>query len=103
MCNFVTDEDVVISNTELHSKNYHIIGTDLKNNKELEYKLIQCGINYNVPTLFISECVLVYIETAHSQKLLLWIASKFKEALFVNYEQVCLYIFKLKLILLTVF
>lgn len=60
----------------------------MRNINDLEYKLLQSSIDYNLPTLFISECVLVYNELVHSQRLLLWISSKFHEALFVNYEQV---------------
>lgn len=82
------DGEISFSGTDLHSYNYHIIGVDLRNINDLEYKLIQCGIDYSLPTLFISECVLVYVENTHSQRLLLWISSKFQDALFVNYEQV---------------
>lgn len=87
MC--TSDGEISFSGTDLHSSNYHIIGVDLRNIKDLEYKLLQSGIDYSLPTLFISECVLVYNESIHSQRLLLWISGKFHEAVFVNYEQVC--------------
>ena len=82
------DGEISFSGTDLHSSNYHIIGVDLRNINDLEYKLIQCGIDYSLPTLFIAECVLVYIENVSSQRLLLWISGKFDQALFVSYEQV---------------
>ncbi len=84
----IADGEISFRGTDLHSFSYHVIGVDLRNIGDLEYKLMHCGIDFNLPTLFISECVLVYIEMSFSQRLLMWITSKFKEALFVNYEQV---------------
>ncbi|KAK7576295.1 hypothetical protein V9T40_012581 [Parthenolecanium corni] len=81
------DGEISFRDTDLHSFNYHITGVDLRNINDLEYKLLQCGVDYNLPTLFISECVLIYIEPSYTQRLLMWITSNFKQALFVNYEQ----------------
>ncbi|XP_056627239.1 leucine carboxyl methyltransferase 1 isoform X3 [Triplophysa dalaica] len=41
-----------------------------------------------LPTLFMSECVLVYITPEQSSKLVHWIADTFPTAMFINYEQV---------------
>lgn len=77
-----------MSTTDLHASNYHLIGLDLRNITDIENKLNQAEVNYELPTLFIAECVLVYIDLQHSQKMLNLFASRFKSALFINYEQV---------------
>lgn len=66
--------------------NYHCIGADMRNIGEVEAKLQQAEINFSSPTLFIAECVLVYIENDCVNRLLTWITSKFKQGLFINYE-----------------
>jgi len=82
------DGDVRYSSTELHSNNYHIVGVDLRNLDELANKLKQSEVDYTLPTIFLAECVLVYVEPANSHNLLAWIAANFTSAVFVNYEQV---------------
>lgn len=85
---FPSDGEVRLSSTDLHSGNYHIVGVDLRNIDELSNKLQQSEVDFSVPTIFLAECVLVYIEPQNSSNLLTWIASNFKSAVFVNYEQV---------------
>lgn len=80
--------EVKIVGPELHAHGYHIIGTDLRNLPELDKKLTQCGINFDIPTMFLTECVLVYMEPESSSMLLKWIAKKFNDVFFINYEQV---------------
>ncbi|EEZ98354.1 leucine carboxyl methyltransferase 1 [Tribolium castaneum] len=80
------DGEVKLSATDLHAGNYHCMGADLRNISQVESKLQQAEVSFSTPTLFIAECVLVYIENDCVNRLLAWIASKFKSALFVNYE-----------------
>lgn len=80
------DGEIKLSSTDLHSGTYHCLGTDLRNITDLEKKLQQAEINYSKPTLFIAECVLVYIENDCINRLLTWITSKFSSAFFINYE-----------------
>ncbi|CAH1175884.1 unnamed protein product [Phaedon cochleariae] len=80
------DGEVKLSSTDLHAGNYHCIGVDIRNISQLEIKLRQAEVNFDRPTLFIAECVLVYIENECVNRLLTWISSKFKAGLFVNYE-----------------
>uniref|UniRef100_T1H3B6 [phosphatase 2A protein]-leucine-carboxy methyltransferase n=1 Tax=Megaselia scalaris TaxID=36166 RepID=T1H3B6_MEGSC len=63
------------------------MGVDLRNLEEVEQKLISAEIDFRLPTIFLSECVLVYIEPKYSIPLLKWFSSKFENAAFVNYEQ----------------
>lgn len=80
------DGEVRFSSTDLHSGNYHCLGVDLRNITQLKDKLNQAEIKYDKPTLFIAECVLVYIESECVNRLLQWIASTFSTGLFINYE-----------------
>ncbi|XP_023014502.1 leucine carboxyl methyltransferase 1 [Leptinotarsa decemlineata] len=80
------DGEVKLSPTDLHAGNYHCIGADIRNISQLEVKLQQAEVRFNVPTLFIAECVLVYIENECVNRLLSWISSRFRSGLFVNYE-----------------
>jgi len=80
------DGEVKFSATDLHSGNFHCMGVDLRNTTQLKEKLRQAEIKFDKPTLFIAECVLVYIESEWVSKLLQWISSNFCAGLFVNYE-----------------
>lgn len=43
---------------------------------------------FSLPTVFITECVLVYMEPEHSAAIINWAGTNFKTAVFINYEQV---------------
>lgn len=83
-----SDGEVRLSATDLHAGNYHVVGVDLRNLVEVQQKLAQSEISFELPTVFIAECVLVYIETSLVKQLLTWIVSAFPTAFFINYEQV---------------
>ncbi|KAL4220672.1 Leucine carboxyl methyltransferase 1 [Mactra antiquata] len=82
------DDDIKFSSTDLHSKDYHIVSANLKNLSELDKKLHECELDKNLPTAFVAECVLVYIDKTNTDSLLKWIAETFNTVLFINYEQV---------------
>ncbi|XP_074109833.1 leucine carboxyl methyltransferase 1 [Cotesia typhae] len=82
------DGEIKFSTTDLHAADYHLIGTDLRHISELSNKLTQAEVDFNSPTLFLSECVLVYIDSNATSFLIKWLAQKFPNSLFVNYEQV---------------
>jgi O-methyltransferase involved in polyketide biosynthesis len=101
-----SDGEVRLSATDLHAGNYHIVGVDLRNLHEVELKLNESEVKFNIPTLFLAECVLVYIDAPQVEQLLSWISKNFDSALFVNYEQVCscvLSCFSVKVVELVVF
>ena len=83
-----TDDDIKFNSTDLHSLDYHIVGADMRKLDEFEKKLDECGIDRSFPTIFIAECVLVYMTSESSSALIRWIADKFPTVFFVNYEQV---------------
>ena len=82
------DGEVRLSPTDLHGPSYHLMGVDLRNLDEVDSKLQQAEIDYSLPTIFLAECVLVYIEAQNCKNLLKWISNKFSCAVLVNYEQV---------------
>ena len=78
-------------------------GVDLRNLSEVESKLKECDIENDIPTVFLAECVLVYMALNKSSQLLQTIANKFKSALFINYEMVSFLIVFILLLILFVF
>eukprot|EP01111_Echinosteliopsis_oligospora_P005692 TRINITY_DN1923_c0_g1_i2.p1 TRINITY_DN1923_c0_g1~~TRINITY_DN1923_c0_g1_i2.p1 ORF type:complete len:219 (-),score=44.62 TRINITY_DN1923_c0_g1_i2:14-670(-) len=80
--------DVIISNTEIHAKDYHLVSCDLNHVDELDSLLTSLGIDFEKPTMIISECVLVYMQPEKGTQLIHWAASKFSTACFVTYEQI---------------
>ena len=83
------DEEVRYNTTELHSGIYHLAAADLRKLSEVESKLKECSLEFSVPTLFLFECVLVYMPIQFSHSLLQLIADKFSTTFCINYEQVC--------------
>lgn len=75
--------------SDLHAGDYHLIGADLRQLHELKDKLAKCDLNFQAPTLFIAECVLVYMGGGQSDALIAELTNWFDNAFFVNYEQVC--------------
>lgn len=51
----------------------------------------------SLPTVFITECVLVYMEPEHSAAIVNWAGGNFKTAVFINYEQVSTVFDKLRI------
>ena len=82
------DEEISYNTTELHSGIYHLASADLRKLSEVESKLKECSMEFSVPTLFLFECVLVYMPIQFSHSLLKLIADKFSTTFCINYEQV---------------
>ncbi|NXN15922.1 TYW4 protein, partial [Indicator maculatus] len=71
----------------LSAGDYKLLGADLSQLPELERALEQAGVDREVPTLFIAEVVLAYMESSRSDALLCWAAEHFLCAGFLLYEQ----------------
>jgi O-methyltransferase involved in polyketide biosynthesis len=67
---------------------YKVFGVDVRQVDCLFGGLENLGVRYDIPTFFLAECVLVYMNLNHSNELLRKIASKFEESTCVIYEQV---------------
>lgn len=85
---FSPDDGLKIEGSEAHSKHYHLLAVDLREVDTLERKLKEIGIDKSLPTVFITECVLIYMEPEHSAAIINWAGTNFKNAVFINYEQV---------------
>lgn len=73
---------------ELHSPKLHISSCDIENIAELELKLVGSGLSRDKPTLFLCECVLVYIPSISVQELVTWISQTFLTVQLVSYGPV---------------
>ncbi|CAN0273439.1 unnamed protein product, partial [Laminaria digitata] len=60
---------------------YHLLAADLRDVAALEETLRGAGVDFEAPTIFLAECVLVYMEPASSFALLQWCASRFPDSL----------------------
>ncbi|NWW97331.1 TYW4 protein, partial [Caloenas nicobarica] len=68
-------------------EDYKLLGMDLSELSELERALEGAGLDNEIPTLFIAEVVLTYMEYSRSDALIQWAADHFSQACFVLYEQ----------------
>ncbi|XP_018094768.1 leucine carboxyl methyltransferase 1 isoform X2 [Xenopus laevis] len=81
-------ESLLLDAHSLDSARYSIIGADLRNLKDMEEKLKKMSMDPQLPTLLVSECVLVYMTPEQSASLLQWATNTFPTAMLINYEQV---------------
>ena len=88
----VLDGDIAFSQHDMHTSSYHIIAADIRDTTQLDVKLRECGLDHNLPTLFLSECVLVYLGADQSSAVLRWITGSFPSVFFINYEQVVFFL-----------
>ncbi|NWU73394.1 TYW4 protein, partial [Pterocles burchelli] len=68
-------------------EDYRLLGVDLSELSELERALEEAGLDTDIPTLFIAEVVLAYMDSSRSDALLRWAAERFPRACFLLYEQ----------------
>ena len=80
--------DPVMKKDEIHSKGYVLIAGDLRDMSLVSERLFSIGLDKDIPTLFMTECVLVYMEPEKSRKVIEWAGSNFRTSLFLNYEPV---------------
>jgi len=86
--------DVVLKQHQLDqlcikSNNYRLGSIDLTDTKTFNiFDADHLDIDFNVPTLFLSECVLVYIPTECGNNVIQWASNNFKESCFITYEQI---------------
>jgi [phosphatase 2A protein]-leucine-carboxy methyltransferase len=76
-----------------HSSLYTILPVDLRDITQLDNQLKILSdkkiIDYTIPTLFLSECVLIYMSNDHSLDLLKYFSATFSQCcLFLNFEQI---------------
>uniref|UniRef100_A0A7S4HC81 Leucine carboxyl methyltransferase 1 n=1 Tax=Guillardia theta TaxID=55529 RepID=A0A7S4HC81_GUITH len=72
----------------LRTREYTLLSCDMRNCQELEAALGSAGVDFSAPTLFISECVLIYMKPAEGTRIIEWAANLFPCSIFFTYEQV---------------
>lgn len=72
----------------LQAKGYAVLPVDLRQVTDLANALNAAGFDRNVPTLFLSECVLIYMSPEESGAVLDWIAEQCPISLVAAYEQI---------------
>lgn len=70
------------------TSNYSLVPVDLRDTDVLAAQLQSAGFDLSAPTLVVSECVLVYMEPAASNKVVAWLAAHLPCAVMVVYEQI---------------
>ncbi|KAI8088861.1 S-adenosyl-L-methionine-dependent methyltransferase [Halteromyces radiatus] len=73
---------------ELSSHDYHLIGGDLRQWDQIVERLQVHGFDKNAPTLFISECVFIYLPPESATSILEWISTSLSDCAFALYEQI---------------
>ncbi|KAJ2437004.1 carboxy methyl transferase for protein phosphatase 2A [Coemansia sp. RSA 2424] len=83
------DTKVALGGSELHSSRYSLISGDLREFKtHVVPKLVERGFDPNEPTLFLSECVLIYLDPQHSDQIIDWVTQSVPNAAILTYEQI---------------
>ncbi|KAG0372941.1 hypothetical protein BGX24_012380 [Mortierella sp. AD032] len=83
------DLKVGMGGIELYSKDYCLLSGDLREFTEsIVPKLKAQGFDTSLPTLFLSECVLIYIQPGDSDAIVNWVGTNMDASLFVVYEQI---------------
>ncbi|KAI8053152.1 S-adenosyl-L-methionine-dependent methyltransferase [Gilbertella persicaria] len=87
--------DTLVDHTEIErggmdfkSDHYCLLGGDLRDWQDVSKRLIKAGLNVELPTLFLSECVFIYLSPSDSSHILQWITDHMKNAMFALYEQI---------------
>jgi len=74
---------------EIFSPFYTLMAVDLRKADKLDAAMEKAGFDFSMPTLILSECVLIYLEASHASAVLSHLAQKFHRAAAVAiYEQV---------------
>lgn len=82
-------EQVHFDQFEVHADQYHLVSADIRQLDQVRHVLFDnCHLNPDLPTLFLSECVLVYVSGAHVRDLATFCTQNFKQALLIDYCQV---------------
>jgi len=86
---FVSADIGVFGTHELRTRHCRFVSVDMRFQSELESAMARADFLSNVPTLFLSECVLVYMQATHGDAIIKWAANAVQDApsAMVVYEQ----------------
>ncbi|CAI2166417.1 16059_t:CDS:2 [Funneliformis geosporum] len=75
--------------TEIYAPDYCLMSGDLRSWADnLVPRLKEHGFDQSIPTLFLSECVLIYMDPIDSNKIVQWVGDNMKLAMFIVFEQI---------------
>ena len=77
-----------IKKDEIYSNNYVLLNGDLRDMNSVGDRMVAAGLNKALPTMFLTECVLIYMEPEKSREVIKWVGTNFITSLFLNYEPV---------------
>lgn len=80
--------EITLDKSKLVSNCYCVCSCDITNVLEVDKILTECGIDKNIPTLFLAECVFVYISHEHVEKLLNYASEEYSTSVFLDYDPV---------------
>ncbi|XP_046374942.2 tRNA wybutosine-synthesizing protein 4-like [Haliotis rufescens] len=73
---------------EMNRSDYKMLGVDLTQLNTLEAALRLCQVDFDAPTLLLSEVVLTYMTRRCSSAVVKWAAETFSDSAFLLYEQI---------------
>ncbi|KAL2918319.1 carboxy methyl transferase for protein phosphatase 2A [Polyrhizophydium stewartii] len=83
------DFQVGAGGAEIIAQDYWLLAGDLRNfASEILPRLVRMGLQPSEPTLFLSECVMIYLDPTVSDAIVAAAASEFSAPFFVTYEQI---------------
>jgi len=85
---WIPDLEINKDTGDISSSDYALLGVDMRNLPTLSSLLLSHKIDISLPTLFLSECVLIYMNPTDSSKLISWTSEVFSKTMFIIYEQI---------------
>ncbi|KEG04468.1 leucine carboxyl methyltransferase, putative [Plasmodium vinckei vinckei] len=87
-CLISKDKGVQNEKDLINCENYKMVSFDLNNPSSMETKLTNSGFDVSLPTIFLSECVFIYLEVESSDNLIKTLSGLMKNiACVIVYEQ----------------
>lgn len=80
------DKKILAGGISIDSQDYALVGADLRNWSGVVEHLLSMGFDLTLPTLFLSECLFVYMEPKESDAILQWISGYMSHAVCLVYE-----------------
>lgn len=72
----------------VRSARYQLLAADLRAVEEVEKLLVSVGLDVTLPTLFVSEAVLMYTNPVDSERLMAWSGTRVSPSMFAIYEPI---------------
>ncbi|CDW90937.1 leucine carboxyl methyltransferase 2-like [Stylonychia lemnae] len=90
MIRLESEQDIeVIHEKHINSHQYKVFCQDIREIELLQTNMANLGVDFNAPTLVITECLLVYLKKAESDSILKGLSQIFQSDLvYVNYEMI---------------